>query len=28
MVKAEGMICVPLDSNGLHKGELVAVELF
>jgi len=28
LVKAEGMICVPLDSNGLHKGELLEVELF
>jgi molybdopterin molybdotransferase len=28
LVKADGMVCVPLDSNGLHKGELVEVELF
>ncbi|SEM74233.1 molybdopterin molybdochelatase [Syntrophus gentianae] len=28
MVKAEGMVCVPLDSNGLHQGEQVEVELF
>jgi len=28
LVKAEGMVCVPLDSNGLHKGEFVNVELF
>jgi len=28
LIKAEGMVCVPLDSNGLHKGELVEVELF
>lgn len=28
LVKADGMVRVPLDSNGLHKGELVEVELF
>ena len=28
LVKAEGMLCVPLDSNGLHEGEWVEVELF
>jgi len=28
LVKAEGMICVPLNSNGLHKDEQVEVELF
>ena len=28
LVKSEGMVCVSLDSNGLHKGELVVVELF
>jgi molybdopterin molybdotransferase len=28
LVKADGMLCVPLDSNGLHKGESVEVELF
>jgi len=28
LVKAEGMVCVPLDSNGLHKGEFIDVELF
>ena len=28
LVKAEGMVCVPLDSNGLHEGEWVEVELF
>jgi molybdopterin molybdotransferase len=28
LIKAEGMVCVPLDSNGLHKGEMVEVELF
>jgi len=28
LVKSEGMVCVPLDSNGLHKGERVEVELF
>ncbi len=28
LVKAEGLVCVPLDSNGLHKDEQVQVELF
>jgi molybdopterin molybdotransferase len=28
LVKADGMICVPLNSNGLHKGDPVEVELF
>jgi molybdopterin molybdotransferase len=28
LVKADGMLCVPLDSNGLHRGEPVEVELF
>ena len=28
LVKADGMLCVPLDSNGLHEGEWVQVELF
>jgi molybdopterin molybdotransferase len=28
LVKADGLVCVPLDSNGLHAGEWVAVELF
>jgi len=28
LVNAEGMACVPLDSNGLHKGERIEVELF
>lgn len=28
LVKADGMLCVPLDSNGLHKGEAVEVVLF
>lgn len=28
LVKADGMLCVPLDSNGLHRGESVEVELF
>ena len=28
LVKADGMLRVPLDSNGLHEGEQVEVELF
>lgn len=28
LVKADGMLRVPLDSNGLHEGEWVQVELF
>lgn len=28
LVKADGMLHVPLDSNGLHEGEWVEVELF
>ncbi len=28
LVKADGMLRVPLDSNGLHDGEWVQVELF
>jgi molybdopterin molybdotransferase len=28
LVKADGMLRVPLDSNGLHEGEWVEVELF
>jgi molybdopterin molybdotransferase len=28
LVKADGMLQVPLDSNGLHEGESVEVELF
>ncbi len=28
LVKADGMLHVPLDSNGLHEGEWVQVELF
>lgn len=28
LVKSNGMICVPLNSSGLYKGELVAVEFF
>ncbi len=28
LVKADGMVRVPLDSNGLHEGEWVEVELF
>ena len=28
LVKADGMLRVPLDSNGLHEGESVEVELF
>jgi molybdopterin molybdotransferase len=28
LVKADGMLRVPLDSNGLHEGESVQVELF
>lgn len=28
LVKAEGLLCVPLDSNGLHEGEPVEVWLF
>lgn len=28
LVKSEGMVCVPLNSSGLYKGELVEVELF
>jgi len=28
LVKADGMLRVPLDSNGLHAGEWVQVELF
>jgi molybdopterin molybdotransferase len=28
LVKSDGMICVPLNSSGLHKGEPVDVQLF
>jgi molybdopterin molybdotransferase len=28
LVKSDGMLCVPLNANGLHKGEPVEVELF
>jgi len=28
LVKSDGMICVPLNSNGLYQGEAVDVELF
>jgi molybdopterin molybdotransferase len=28
LVKADGLLRVPLDSNGLHEGELVEVQLF
>ena len=28
LVKSDGMVCVPLNSNGLYKGETVDVELF
>jgi molybdopterin molybdotransferase len=28
LVNADGELHVPLDSNGLHRGELVEVELF
>ena len=28
LVKADGMLRVPLDSNGLHEGEWIQVELF
>jgi molybdopterin molybdotransferase len=28
LVKADGMLRVPLDSNGLHADEWVQVELF
>jgi molybdopterin molybdotransferase len=28
LVKADGMLRVPLDSNGLHEGERIEVELF
>ena len=28
LVKSEGMVCVPLNSSGLYKGDLVDVELF
>jgi molybdopterin molybdotransferase len=28
LVKAHGLVRVPLDSNGLHEGEWVEVELF
>jgi len=28
MVKADGLLCVPLDSNGVHEGEWVEVSLF
>jgi len=28
LVKSDGMICIPLNSNGLYQGEAVDVELF
>ncbi len=28
LVKADGLLCVPLDSNGLHEDESVEVQLF
>jgi molybdopterin molybdotransferase len=28
LVKSDGMICVPLNANGLHAGETVEVVLF
>jgi len=28
LVKSDGMVCVPLNSSGLHQGEPVDVELF
>jgi molybdopterin molybdotransferase len=28
MVKADGLLCVPLDSNGVHEGEWVEISLF
>ena len=28
LVKADGLVCVPLNSNGLHKDELVEVAMF
>ena len=28
LVKADGLLRVPLDSNGLHEGESVEVQLF
>jgi molybdopterin molybdotransferase len=28
LIKADGELCIPLDSGGLHEGEPVEVRLF